>query len=104
MTALRISKHNKNRSFGGVMKWLGCLVLAGGIALVVVPAEAANVAPPDGKAVKIALNTKTEVAVKDREETGSIEVSSDGLSCSQARRKLFVEGEGWIVRKVTTCY
>ena len=24
--------------------------------------------------------------------------------CSRARKKLWVEGEGWIVRRVTTCF
>jgi hypothetical protein len=28
----------------------------------------------------------------------------DGKNCGQSRKRLFVEGEGWIVRRVTTCY
>ena len=33
--------------------------------------------------------------------TGS--VAKDEESCFTARRKLWVDGEGWIVRRVTTC-
>jgi hypothetical protein len=28
---------------------------------------------------------------------------TDGAGCLSSRKKLFVEGEGWIVRRVTTC-
>lgn len=27
----------------------------------------------------------------------------DEASCSRARRRLWIEGEGWVVRRVTTC-
>jgi len=31
------------------------------------------------------------------------ESEDDATNCSRARRRLWVEGEGWIVRRVTTC-
>ncbi|WP_457089986.1 hypothetical protein [Microvirga sp. P5_D2] len=68
------------------------------------PAEAAYAVVRDGKVAKVETKSPTAVAVKDPETTGSIQPSDDGLSCSQSRKRLFVEGEGWIVRKVTTCY
>ena len=47
----------------------------------------------------------TPVAAKDVETTSSIETRSpDNGTCSISRKRLFVEGEGWIVRRVTTCY
>jgi hypothetical protein len=104
MTALRASNHKKNQSFGGGIQWLACLTLAAGMAFTLLPAEAAHALARDGKAIKAATEAKTEVAAKDPETTGSIQPSDDGLSCSQSRKRLFVEGEGWIVRKVTTCY
>ncbi|MCJ2090105.1 hypothetical protein MKK88_29575 [Methylobacterium sp. E-005] len=27
----------------------------------------------------------------------------DEVSCSRARRRLWIEGEGWVVRRITTC-
>jgi hypothetical protein len=31
------------------------------------------------------------------------ESEDDAANCSRSRRRLWVEGEGWIVRRVTTC-
>lgn len=31
------------------------------------------------------------------------EGEDDTSNCSRARRRLWVEGEGWIVRRITTC-
>ena len=31
-------------------------------------------------------------------------VRDDEASCSRAGRRLWVEGEGWVVRRVTTCH
>ncbi|MCJ2034076.1 hypothetical protein [Methylobacterium sp. J-068] len=31
------------------------------------------------------------------------EAEDDAANCSRSRRRLWVEGEGWIVRRVTTC-
>ncbi|WP_246685492.1 MULTISPECIES: hypothetical protein [unclassified Methylobacterium] len=31
------------------------------------------------------------------------EGEEDGGTCSRMRRRLWVEGEGWIVRRITTC-
>ncbi len=107
MAALKASNHKKNLAFGGGIRLLACLGMAAGMMFTVLPAEAAQAAHSiarDGKAIKAAANAKTEVAVKDPETTGSVEASDDGLHCSQSRKRLFVESEGWIVRKVTTCY
>ncbi|WP_246388815.1 hypothetical protein [Microvirga mediterraneensis] len=47
----------------------------------------------------------TAMAAKDVETTSSIETNSPSdNACSISRKRLFVEGEGWIVRRVTTCY
>ncbi|MBE7202614.1 MAG: hypothetical protein INR70_33100 [Parafilimonas terrae] len=27
----------------------------------------------------------------------------DDATCSRARRRLWIEGEGWVVRRITTC-
>jgi len=47
----------------------------------------------------------TPVAAKDVETTSSIGTNGAGDPyCNVSRKRLFVEGEGWIVRRVTTCY
>lgn len=33
----------------------------------------------------------------------SVTEEDDGGTCSRIRRRLWVEGEGWIVRRITTC-
>ena len=39
-------------------------------------------------------------------ETGTVEKPTPQLAanCAQSRKQLFVEGQGWNVRRVTTCY
>jgi hypothetical protein len=47
----------------------------------------------------------TSVAAKDVETTSSIETkSANDVPCDISRKRLFVDGKGWIVRRVTTCY
>jgi hypothetical protein len=104
MTALKASNYKKNHSFGGGIRLLACLSLVMGMVLTALPAEAAHNLGRDERAIESATNIKTNVAMKDTDTSDSIEASDDGLSCSQSRKRLFVEGEGWIVRKVTTCY
>lgn len=31
------------------------------------------------------------------------EAEEDGANCSKLRRRLWIEGEGWLVRRVTVC-
>ncbi|KLK93719.1 hypothetical protein AA309_07645 [Microvirga vignae] len=67
--------------------------------------EAAHAAPAERLAAKTLKQKATEVAAKDVEETGAIQANApDTSTCDRSRKRLFVEGEGWIVRKVTTCY
>ena len=42
--------------------------------------------------------------MSEPESTSSVAPSQVDPGCSRARKRLWVEGEGWIVRKVTTCY
>ena len=41
-------------------------------------------------------------AVKRIAET-AVESDDDAGNCTRARRRLWVEGEGWVVRRITTC-
>jgi hypothetical protein len=68
------------------------------------PAEAAHAVSSARPTAKVVQEKIAETAAKDVEETGSIQSDADTAGCSKSRKRLFVEGEGWIVRKVTTCY
>ncbi|BCM84194.1 hypothetical protein NS228_11800 [Methylobacterium indicum] len=59
----------------------------------------ASAAPAVDKAPKAAPGTTRDVAA-----TASVTTpEADDAQCFTARRKLFVDGEGWIVRRITTC-
>jgi hypothetical protein len=60
------------------------------------PTARGEAAPAIRQATVTAQNTQGGVGV-------GVEVD-DGKTCGQSRQRLFVEGEGWIVRRVTTCY
>lgn len=60
-------------------------------------------APPTlGKARGICVDSKHRLCAKDVSVTSSIQ-RTDSDACHVGRRKLWVEGQGWIVRRVTTC-
>ena len=64
-----------------------------------------------GASTLAAAPAPTKVAQTSTADASSAEVepavadaTSDDLSnCSRARRRLWVDGEGWIVRRITTC-
>ncbi|MBD2748783.1 hypothetical protein IC232_18990 [Microvirga sp. BT688] len=67
---------------------------------------AAEAAPAShGVAAKPAKETVTAVSAKDVETTSSVQpTTGSDAHCDISRKRMFVEGEGWIVRRVTTCY
>jgi hypothetical protein len=62
-------------------------------------AQAAHNASHDRPAAMI----RATVTAQNTQAPSELEVD-DGKNCGQSRKKMFVEGEGWIVRRVTTCY
>ncbi len=86
----------------GGLKFLAVLSIFAGAGLV----GAAEAAPAShGAAAKPSKEAVTSALAKDVETTSAIQASA-GIApyCDSSRKRLFVEGEGWIVRKVTTCY
>jgi hypothetical protein len=86
----------------GVLKVLAVLAVFAGAGL----AGAAEAAPAShGAAAKPGKEAVTSISAKDVETTSSI-LSTTGSDayCDISRKRMFVEGEGWIVRRVTTCY
>ena len=99
-SSVKLRKFTQGRALG-LMALAG---LAASLAMAPAPAHASRVGTAGQQEVKSPKEAlgKTAVAV-DVDTTSSIQPASDG-ACSTARRRLFVEGEGWIVRRVTTCY
>lgn len=81
----------------GVVRWMvrGALTLAIG-ALTATAVTAAPAAPTTKtvEATGTVARTNAEAVVEPLEAPG----------CTRVRRRLWVEGEGWIVRRVTTCH
>jgi hypothetical protein len=47
---------------------------------------------------------KSKLARSEPETTGSVGTPADAEpACDKTRKRLWVEGEGWVVRRVTTC-
>ena len=67
---------------------------------------AAEAAPAGhGAAAKPAKEAVTSVSAKDVDTTSSVQAGTGSDAyCDISRKRMFVEGEGWIVRRVTTCY
>jgi hypothetical protein len=66
-------------------------------------AEAAARKAKEPKAAFTVLQGGKPADVADPAATGSIGREASDVGCFTARRKLWVDGEGWIVRRVTTC-
>ena len=83
-------------------EWLKPGLWETGVAvLVVTPLASALAAPAETRHA----GTKRTAAVVAEDATGSVAKSAEEEpGCQKSRRKLWVEGEGWIIRRVTTCY
>jgi hypothetical protein len=102
MKASGASVRRRFSPLGGVLKMMAVLAVAAGFGLA---AERTDAADAGSFAAKPAKEPVTVVAATDVETTSSIETKSpDDASCDISRKRLFVEGKGWIVRRVTTCY
>ena len=89
----------------GSLQLLASAVICLGVGVASLPAQAAPAASPEGQAVSSIKDKVSTVAAKEPETTGSLQPSANGdVACIRSRKRLFVEGEGWIVRRVTTCY
>ncbi|WP_114946635.1 hypothetical protein [Microvirga calopogonii] len=93
----------KKSSPFAVVKVLAVLTISLGFGMAAEQAQATHAG--HGVAAKPEKQAAATVAAKDVETTSSIDTNSaSDNACSISRKRLFVEGEGWIVRRVTTCY
>lgn len=65
------------------------------VAWTVLAATGASAAPAT---TKVAEATQAQV-----QPSLAVDTSEDQANCSRNRRRLWVDGEGWIVRRITTC-
>ena len=93
-------------SIGAVVRQAG---MASGVVLIlsIIMAPAAEAASKASvRAVKSAPTayTSTKAPTAPAEPQAVVVETAPEPGCSRARKKLWVEGEGWIVRRVTTCF
>jgi hypothetical protein len=102
MNTSNLLTHRKILLLKGTLQFFAPAVILAGIAVASLPAQAAS---PTTQAVTSAKDKVSAVADKEPETTGSVQPAANGdVACARSRKRLFVEGEGWIVRRVTTCY
>jgi hypothetical protein len=85
-----------------------CLGLVLGITILLIPLAPAKAAQQKSAPVQAETLAGKSAKVEDASEpssTGSLTkaAAEEEPSCNRARRRLWVEGEGWVVRRVTMC-
>jgi hypothetical protein len=71
---------------------------------VALPADAAKAKQPAKSAPTAYASSNAPATVEDPTSTASIKPVTTDAGCQKSRKRLFVEGEGWLVRSVTTCF
>ena len=105
MKASGASGQTRVSPLSGSFKVLAVLAAIAGFGLAAKQAEATHASHGAAATTKNAVDTVTSVAAKDVETTSSVQTNTaSDAHCDVSRKRLFVEGEGWIVRRVTTCY
>jgi hypothetical protein len=85
---------------------IACSALLFGSTLVLVPLTPAEAAPPERGRAAVAPAATTKLAEADPATTSSLAKTAidEEPACSRPRRRLWVEGEGWVVRRVSACH
>ena len=84
-----------------------CFALLIGSAVVMLPLASAEAAPKERARPAASLKAaKSKLADAEPVTTGSIATPAGDAqpACDRVRRRLWVEGEGWVVRRVSACY
>lgn len=80
-----------------IAKMFGAPAIAGAILFTCAGVGGATAAPAPDKAAPPAAESSATL------RTVASVTEDDLTNCTRARRRLFVDGEGWIVRRITTC-
>lgn len=78
----------------------GAAFLVGSLLLLGPPAYAAQPRAQGPSSTAMAVTAKVAQA---EPASAAKTLSDEDPTCSRARKRLWVDGEGWIVRRVTTC-
>ncbi|RVU18669.1 hypothetical protein [Methylobacterium oryzihabitans] len=93
--------------FGARLCLLALLTAASGAVGLALPAGAApavDKAPVAASAKSVASKSTAKVAAGDPATTATThDDGQDDGNCTTSRKRLWVDSEGWIVRRVTTC-
>lgn len=81
-------------------------LLIGSALLFAVPSPAAAAPQERSRATTDVKIAASKIAQADPATTGALAKSTadDQPACDRPRRRLWVEGEGWVVRRVSACY
>ena len=112
MQASGASTRRRFPPLGGSLKLMAVLAIAVGFGLTMERTEAARaghsvMAKPTNKPVTAVAATDVVSTSSIKAEAGSardVFEAPDDAPCDISRKRLFVEGRGWIVRRVATCY
>lgn len=77
------------------MMTVRAFLAAGGLLAVLAISPALAAQDADREPVKVADALRAVAASADAEP--------EAYACNKARRRLWIEGEGWVVRRITTC-
>ena len=92
----------KTRAMLGAAGLAACVVLLLPFSSFSLPLAAAN-SPERATKTGAVLDRAKRVRIKDPETTSSVMPTADD-KCLRSRKRLWVEGEGWVVRRVATCF
>ena len=104
MTLLRYSRSGAGLAFSTLL--IGSALLLASLSAVVAapaPRSKAQAAAAHSPKAKLAAADALSVATEGPAATGSTKAGGEEAGCQRSRRKLWVDGEGWIVRRVTFC-
>lgn len=104
MTLLRYSPSGAGLAFSTLL--IGSALLLASLSTVVAAPAAVSktqAAAAKPSKAKVAAADSSNVETDGPAATGSTKAAGEGAGCLRPRRKLWVDGEGWIVRRVTLC-
>jgi len=78
------------------------LFAAAGFGLALLGASAAPAAPAADRGTRQVAEA-TQVRPVSDVRPAEAEPEEEGANCSKLRKRLWIEGEGWLVRRVTIC-
>jgi hypothetical protein len=103
-----VSNRNHVVKFANPISVFAGVVVGAGLLLAPAVAAPASGSKRTDRPVQAAptayTSTKAPVSTDEPAATSSIATPQLDAGCQKSRRRLWVESEGWVVRRVTTCF